>query len=341
MSDRIDLAAGPDWLPVSERGRHRPARGDRHRRGSVFVGIAPAADARAYLDGVQRTVVDGLGFDAPATGSDQLPGGEPSGPPADQDFWIAQASGHGTQEVTWEPADGDWMFVVMNADGSPLVGIEARIGAEFPSLGWIGWVALIVGSALTYAAVRLLVTASAAVGPVGAVPAASGELGATPERGNTLTGVREETPTVHTVGVSSWRVDRSAPGFAAAEPALPARWRLWPCRGGVTGRMVGTRPTRGGIPMRQTGLRRRGTPPPASVVGPVAVRAAAVRALAVAAFATGAFAGGVVTLGLVNVGRLVVGRADIRRLRIGRLEVGELTVTRSLGVPVGAAVTDS
>ncbi len=156
VSDRIDLAAGPDWLPVS--GAVGTARLEVTGTGGdeVFVGIAPAADARAYLDGVQRTVVDGLGFDAPATDSDQLPGGEPSGPPADQDFWIAQASGHGTQEVVWEPAGGDWMFVVMNADGSAQVDVEARIGAEFPSIGWIAWVALVIGSALTYVGARLL-----------------------------------------------------------------------------------------------------------------------------------------------------------------------------------------
>jgi hypothetical protein len=157
VSDRIDLSAGSDWLPVPS------ALGDARLEvtgagpGDVFVGIAPAAEARAYLDGVQRTVVDGLGFDGPATDSDQLPGGAPSGPPAAQDFWIAQASGSGTQEVIWEPADGDWMFVVMNADGSPWVEVEARIGAEAPALGGIGWGALVVGAILTLGSVGLLV----------------------------------------------------------------------------------------------------------------------------------------------------------------------------------------
>jgi hypothetical protein len=160
VSDRIDLSAVTEWLPVSVPGTLGTARLEVTGAGggNLFVGIAPAADAQAYLDGVERTVVDGLGFDAPATVSDQLPGGEPSGPPAEQDFWIAQASGDGTQAVTWDPADGDWMFVVMNADGSPLVGIEARIGAELPTLGGIGWGALVVGSLLSFAAVRLLLT---------------------------------------------------------------------------------------------------------------------------------------------------------------------------------------
>jgi hypothetical protein len=160
VSDRIDLDAGPDWLPVSSTVGTARLEVTGTGADAVFVGIAPAADARAYLDGVQRTVVDGLGFDAPATDSDQVPGDEPSGPPAEQDFWIAQATGHGTQEVTWDPADGDWMFVVMNADGSQRVEIEARIGAEIPALVWIGWGALGVGSVLTFVGVRLLSRAS-------------------------------------------------------------------------------------------------------------------------------------------------------------------------------------
>jgi hypothetical protein len=157
VSDRIDLSAVPEWLPVSATVGAAQLEVTGTGSADVFVGIAPAADARAYLDGVQRTVVDGLGFDGPATYSDQLRGDEPSGPPADQDFWIAQATGSGPQKVTWEPTDGDWMFVVMNADGSQRVEVAARIGAEVPALGWIGWGALVVGSGLTVVAVRLLV----------------------------------------------------------------------------------------------------------------------------------------------------------------------------------------
>ena len=157
VSDRIDLSAVSGRLPVSTAVGTARLEVTGTRADDVFVGIAPAADARAYLDGVQRTVVGGLGFDGPPAYTDQLRGGKPSGPPADQDFWIAQASGSGLQEVTWEPAGGDWMFVVMNADGSQRVEVAARIGAEVPALGWIGWGALVIGSGLTFVAVRLLV----------------------------------------------------------------------------------------------------------------------------------------------------------------------------------------
>jgi hypothetical protein len=157
VSDRIDVSALPGWLPVST--TVGTARLEVTGTGSedVFVGVARAADARAYLDGVARTAVDGLGFDGPPSYRDQLRGDGPSGPPADQHFWIAQATGSGTEEVTWKPTDADWVFVVMNADGTQRVEVEGRIGAEIPALGWIGWGALAIGSGLTFVAARLLV----------------------------------------------------------------------------------------------------------------------------------------------------------------------------------------
>jgi hypothetical protein len=48
------------------------------------------------------------------------------------------------------------MFVVMNADGSRWVSVEARIGAELPAIVWIGWGALGAGVVLTFVAGRLL-----------------------------------------------------------------------------------------------------------------------------------------------------------------------------------------
>ncbi|RFU22494.1 hypothetical protein D0Z06_04380 [Geodermatophilus marinus] len=145
VSDRIDLGAGADRLlraaPVgTARIEITPDPADR-----VFVGIAPAAEAQAYLDGVARTAVDALGFDTPADAEDEVPGGAPPGAPADQDFWTAQASGAGPQQLTWDPAGGRWAFVVMNADGSAGIDVRGRIGAELPSLGGIGWAVIGAG----------------------------------------------------------------------------------------------------------------------------------------------------------------------------------------------------
>ena len=159
VSDRIDLSAGADWFPVS--AALGTARVEVTGTGSsdVFIGIAPADAATAYLDGVQRTRIADLGFDQPARSTDQLPGGPPPGPPTEQDFWTTQASGPGTQQLTWEPAQGNWMLVVMNADGSAGVSTQARIGAEFPSLTGLAWGLLIGGLVLLALAVVLLVVA--------------------------------------------------------------------------------------------------------------------------------------------------------------------------------------
>jgi hypothetical protein len=156
VSQRIDLRTGADWLPVSTalgdaRVEVTPDDGD-----EVFVGVARAADAAAYLRGVSRTEVEALGFDAPLGNDDQRPGGAPAGPPGDQDFWIAQASGTGAQQVTWPTAEGDWMFVIMNADGSAGIDVDARIGAEFPALGTVAWAVLIAGVGVTVIGVLLV-----------------------------------------------------------------------------------------------------------------------------------------------------------------------------------------
>jgi hypothetical protein len=156
VSDRIDLPTVADRLPF------RVALGDArvevtaHGDDEVFVGIARAADATAYLHDVSRTRIEALGFGHPIGIEDQRPGNAPSGSPADQDFWIAQASGTGVQQVTWPAADGDWMFVIMNADGSAGIDVDARIGAQFPALGTIAWTVLVVGLGVTAIGVLLV-----------------------------------------------------------------------------------------------------------------------------------------------------------------------------------------
>jgi hypothetical protein len=159
VSERIDLSAGADWVPLSAAlGTVRFQATGTDPGNETFVGIAPVGDATAYLDGVERTVIDDLGIDSP----DQrdLPGGEPAGPPVDQAFWTAQASGTGTQELTWVPAEGDWMLVVMNADGSAGISVESRIGATFPALDGVGWGLLIAGVVCLVVAALLLALAA-------------------------------------------------------------------------------------------------------------------------------------------------------------------------------------
>ena len=65
-------------------------------------------------------------------------GGAPRSPPSAQTFWAESASGSGEQTVEWDPQDGRWRVVVMNADASRGVSSEISIGAELDSVLWIG-----------------------------------------------------------------------------------------------------------------------------------------------------------------------------------------------------------
>ena len=107
----------------------------------VFVGIAREADVAEYLDGVAHAVVTEIGRKPEYS---ERRGGAPEGPPADQTFWAASATGAGEQTLEWEPEDGSWNVVVMNADGSRGVAADLSIGGELDPLIWIG-VGLLVG----------------------------------------------------------------------------------------------------------------------------------------------------------------------------------------------------
>ena len=157
-SERIELDTGADWLPLSTAlGTMRAEVKGADPATEIFLGVAPVAEGTAYLDGVQRSVIDDLGTGA--IDEVVVPGGPPATPPGEQDFWAAQATGSGTQRLDWEPAQGDWLFVAMNADGSAGVAMDARIGATVPALGGFSWGVLGTGAFLLLVGVLLLVLA--------------------------------------------------------------------------------------------------------------------------------------------------------------------------------------
>src|SRR3954451_11422317 len=174
-SDRVDLSTGADWLPVSSAlGTARFQVTGTDPGTDVFIGIAPADDVTAYLGSVRRTVVDDIGTTFDTTRSRLVDGGAPAGPPGDQTFWTAQASGSGAQQLTWRPASGNWALVVMNADGSADVSVTGTAGATVPSLGGLAWGLLIAGAVVSLIGVLLIVLAarrgSRRAGPPAAYP---------------------------------------------------------------------------------------------------------------------------------------------------------------------------
>jgi hypothetical protein len=127
----------------------------------LFAGVAPSSAVRGYLAGVGRRQLGDIGPGAGgmswSTGSSRgmhpgtmtdVPGGPPATPPADQDMWVAQTSGSGTQHLEWAPAAGNWTVVVMRADGSADVATALAVAATVPGLAEAAWWLLAGGAAL-------------------------------------------------------------------------------------------------------------------------------------------------------------------------------------------------
>ena len=121
----------------------------------VFVGIARAADVAGYLGDVERDVVADIEDDPRY---ERLEGRAPTESPGEQTFWMAQVSGSDEQTLEWEPEDGDWQLVLMNANASRGVSSELAIGAELDSVLWIG-IGLLVAGALLAALAALAISA--------------------------------------------------------------------------------------------------------------------------------------------------------------------------------------
>jgi hypothetical protein len=134
VSDVLDIDTDvPQWVVDDLIGTVRIT-SDSER--PVFVGIAPAREADAYLGDVRRAVVVDFNINPDYS---PRPGGAPSSPPVEQTFWVVSTSGAGEQTLDWEVEDGDWVIAVMNEDGSAGVATSLRLGAE---LDWLTWIAI-------------------------------------------------------------------------------------------------------------------------------------------------------------------------------------------------------
>lgn len=147
-SDSVELRDGsPDVSLASELLGTVRVEATSTAAAGVFVGIAPTSSVDAWLAGsAHSTVVDPSGDGGPDT--TYVDGGTDPLPPADQAFWVAQASGTGRQVLGWDPQDGDWTVVVMNADGASPVRARVAVGAEVPVLDDVAYGLIITGAVL-------------------------------------------------------------------------------------------------------------------------------------------------------------------------------------------------
>jgi hypothetical protein len=123
---------------------------------AVFIGLAPARDVDAYLDGVGHADVRDIDVDPARVEYTDHAGGAPEAGPADQSFWDSSDSGTGTRTLSWQLATGDWTVVVMNADGSAGVHADLDLGGTLPVLRG-ATIGLFVGGGLVLVAGVLLI----------------------------------------------------------------------------------------------------------------------------------------------------------------------------------------
>lgn len=99
----------------------------------LFVGIGRSTDVERYLAGVGHTVITEFWGDE----TENVAGGAPRSAPGTQNVWVASDTGAGTRTLVWEPEDGSWTVVVMNADARPGIDVGADLAARMPAVRWI------------------------------------------------------------------------------------------------------------------------------------------------------------------------------------------------------------
>ena len=126
----------------------------------LFIGIGPEAAVAKYLGSVAHASVEDVDFDPFRVKYRPIAGGEPQGPPTEQSFWAASASGVGTQTVTWKVREGDWSVVVMNADGSRGIVADIDLGAKLSFLLWVAIGSLVGGLLVVGGSTALILLAA-------------------------------------------------------------------------------------------------------------------------------------------------------------------------------------
>jgi hypothetical protein len=133
----------------------------------LFVGIGPSAEVDRYLAGVNHAVITEFWEEK----TEAVAGAEPAAAPGTQDFWVASSAGSGARTLEWDPGDGSWTVVVMNADGRAGVNVGADLGARLPAVLWISLGVLIAGAVFLAGGGLLIAGAIRARRPSQASPA--------------------------------------------------------------------------------------------------------------------------------------------------------------------------
>lgn len=112
----------------------------------LFIGIARTEDVDRYLARVVHDELRDIRFDPFKIDYQRLGAGAPRALPSTQSFWRAQTSGTGMQTISWQAKKGRWTAVVMNADGSRNVNVDAQIAARLAGAWWFVAAAFVLGA---------------------------------------------------------------------------------------------------------------------------------------------------------------------------------------------------
>jgi hypothetical protein len=216
----VNLGAVPaDWFPSGSLGTVRLEA--ESPSGPIFLGVGPAADVEAYVQGVAVSQIRHV-HRSGSVDYEEVGGTAAPAPPDDQEFWVTSASGDGPQSIVWDVAPADWVVVVMNADAAPGVSVTARSGARSDLLLWAAVALLVVGVISAVVAAAMLAAAGLASGPGrGGGPGAAPRTTAGPGSGTVTAAVHDRGADVPTVGDGSYPLQVEG----HLDPAL-SRW-VW------------------------------------------------------------------------------------------------------------------
>jgi len=179
-TEEADLAADPappdrlwDFIDLSVRFRFEGLGEE------VFLGVADETDVNDYLGSAAYEQVREIRPGEPVRYR-TFSGGDVIEPPAEQDFWVAAASGSGSQELVWDVTSGTWVVVLMNADGSPGVVADVAVGAKSGVVLPIG-IAMLAFGVLVFVVAVVIILLAALVGRGGEAPKPEVELPASVE----------------------------------------------------------------------------------------------------------------------------------------------------------------